>query len=674
MTESDVEGTTHAEMPRLDAVPHDIKLAIVWDDELAWDDVAALRLTSRSLVEAASTRLFYTVAISKLHRDRDSFLTICRTPRLARHVREVEWLELSWDAGFAERLRYPLDSKYALADEGDTTTTTITTEALCHDVESAAEAAFWLPNAVPGGGDADRNATSNATTEAARQAAVTAFLPDFQAAVDGLPGLHTFVSRPMPPMRVIVTHPDKYYPLSAGTLQVYHAEGGPPPPPPETNDGFVLFLAPTMARPASTVTQLRWVDERPGFSYTRPLPAAALAGLASIDVRFTTSFALESDAFQALEAACAAAAPSVQHLGLSIVDHPGGRGTCHEDDLLFEDYGDDQLDYFPDEEEEDDEWRASPPSSTDALGCMLLGRGLSTAPGCALRSLRLVGVRLVVELVEVIRANVGTLRHLHLEAVGFTYGLLQHLVQVPGIALETMRVLEDYPEYGLGEDKLLEFVNRQPAPDAPPLAPLTYDQIRKWPRKLFGLVTTGRIIDKAICDPDDEAGTCACKRPHRPQHVLEEGDACLDADDVTAGAAPRWRWEWCVPPGGGKGKRKVKLYYYPVPPDDSSAADNDHATEIWRFTDRHGAVGYGRDPLTWFEEWDTAAGDVEEPTPFSHALLRFVRGGPVKPDAAADDGGNTRRGGFREALEGAVAYDRDADPLINRDLAYDDGD
>lgn len=107
------------------------------------------------------------------------------------------------------------------------------------------------------GGDGD-DADSD-TTEAARQAAVASFLPKFQSAVDGLPGLHTLVSRPMPPRHVIFAGPDNNgYLLSAGVLQAYQAEGGsPPPPPPQTNDGFLLFLAPTMARPISTATQLR---------------------------------------------------------------------------------------------------------------------------------------------------------------------------------------------------------------------------------------------------------------------------------------------------------------------------------------------------------------------------------------------------------------------------------
>jgi hypothetical protein len=90
----DTPAVVDTEQPRLDAVPHDIKLAIVWDDELEWDDVASLRLTSRSFAEAATNRLFHTIAISKLRRDRDTFFTICQTPRLARHVRAVEWLEL----------------------------------------------------------------------------------------------------------------------------------------------------------------------------------------------------------------------------------------------------------------------------------------------------------------------------------------------------------------------------------------------------------------------------------------------------------------------------------------------------------------------------------------------------------------------------------------------------
>jgi hypothetical protein len=45
-----------------------------------------------------------------------------------------------------------------------------------------------------------------------------------------------------------------------------------------------------------------------------------------------------------------------------------------------------------------------------------------------------------------------------------------------------------------------------------------------------------------------------------------------------------------------------------------------HSTRVWKFTSRDGEVGYGTDPLNFFDEWDLEAGDREEPTPYGKGL------------------------------------------------------
>ena len=88
----------------LASLPFDILRAIVWSERLDRNDVEHLRLTCRSLSGVAVTHLFYRISISKLNTDRDSFLCICRSPHLASHVRELEWLEITWDPDLFQRI------------------------------------------------------------------------------------------------------------------------------------------------------------------------------------------------------------------------------------------------------------------------------------------------------------------------------------------------------------------------------------------------------------------------------------------------------------------------------------------------------------------------------------------------------------------------------------------
>lgn len=97
-------------MANLRSLPFDILRLIVWDEEPTGDDVACLRLTCKEFNSAAASRLFYRISLSKLKSDRDAFLSICHAPVLAAHVREVEWLEVSWDLIYFDRMALKLNS------------------------------------------------------------------------------------------------------------------------------------------------------------------------------------------------------------------------------------------------------------------------------------------------------------------------------------------------------------------------------------------------------------------------------------------------------------------------------------------------------------------------------------------------------------------------------------
>jgi hypothetical protein len=68
----------------------------------------------------------------------------------------------------------------------------------------------------------------------------------------------------------------------------------------QTNDGLFLFLAETMRRPTSTVTRLRWANERPSISHARWLDPSTFERLELMELclehaspRYTLLGALE---------------------------------------------------------------------------------------------------------------------------------------------------------------------------------------------------------------------------------------------------------------------------------------------------------------------------------------------------------------------------------------------
>jgi hypothetical protein len=255
----------------LTSLPFDILRAIVWSERLDRNDVEHLRLTCRSLSDVTVTRLFYRIGISKLNTDRDSFLFICRSPHLASHVRELEWLEITWDIDLFQRIPSNLSVPPGALQLGEIEDDD--TESMCHHFAAAAETLFWLPSppniALPGSVLPVDNRLELLATH---QNTVEGFRDIFQSALDMLPNLHTFVSRPMSSTRLITTQSG--YPMAASLFQTFQDTPKFPGPPPETNDGLIHFLIPAMDRPTSTVTRLRWADEFPGNSYVRTIPAA----------------------------------------------------------------------------------------------------------------------------------------------------------------------------------------------------------------------------------------------------------------------------------------------------------------------------------------------------------------------------------------------------------------
>ncbi|KAI0416491.1 hypothetical protein F5X98DRAFT_375831 [Xylaria grammica] len=61
------------------------------------------------------------------------------------------------------------------------------------------------------------------------------------------------------------------------------------------------------------------------------------------------------------------------------------------------------------------------------------------------------------------------------------------------------------------------------------------------------------------------------------------------------------------------------IWYWSVPKEER----DEHRTQVWKFAHHSGRRAYGTEPLTFFEDWDSAV-DTATPTPKSNALSLFL--------------------------------------------------
>ncbi|KAK3903572.1 hypothetical protein C8A05DRAFT_14468 [Staphylotrichum tortipilum] len=588
----------------LASLPFDVARMVVWDEQLSLDDVAALRLTCRALATVTATRLFYRIAISKLNKDRDAFLAICHSPHLAPHVHEVEWLEVCYSVNVADLpSSIPSDMN---AEEDDTA-------ALCRDFDDQAKASFWMVASLPG----DDGGTDPGSLETAHQRIVTEFRHRFIAALDLLPSLHTLTSRQMPPYWVI--NLDSEYHMAAGLFQRYKRVPLQDMSA-QSNDGLFLFLFPAMERPTSTVTRLRWADELAGFSYLRPLPAGAFDHLESLELCLMPSKPKLDASLGHLEAACARAAPTLRRLKLCL-DH--GRA----------------------------------PSLPSPVELAILGPALARAPSCHLRSLSLVSARCGEDvLFGLFEAHATSLRHVYLEFVGVTAGLIARVAGLTALRLDSIEVVNDTSRM-VCKRALARYINGEPPSQGPAMCCFgACDGVMR-----DRVESGGSSLALATADigeySESERGSDA------------ESDASEDSMDYRRQTGPKWAWSRFVPEDESF---PTGVYCFQV----ASSHPGGHATEYWNFTSRDGETACGTDPLDWFEDWDANAGDIEEPLPYCEALSEFWRNGirvletdrrgwPVIYDLGGEAWEELQR---ENPPAGAVLYDEHLDPLREHDL------
>jgi hypothetical protein len=222
--------------------------------KLSQGDYKSLRVTCAKFEDILNPIVFRRLHLSKAKKDRAAFWSVTGTPKLAAHVKELVWFELAEDdTVFFETAmdpmpRLPHDALQISIEHDNTFTLT--------ELANMASTLFWLPSAPKHGEQLEH------MIQAERTRVLNEWFPPFYRALESMPKLDTFTSRPMPAHHVL-SWPDSEYQFVAylfqmdirSNIQSY-----------QRNDGFFSILLPAMARLGRTIKHLHWADEAYGNS------------------------------------------------------------------------------------------------------------------------------------------------------------------------------------------------------------------------------------------------------------------------------------------------------------------------------------------------------------------------------------------------------------------------
>lgn len=215
-----------------DRLPAEILDLILLQPSLCGEDIKSIRLASKRIESSATRRLFRKVHISALHRDREAFLNIAQSPHLARHVQTLVWDELT---GNFRLLQTSFHVEYLGEMMGWGDSLDSVGSNLVDDIISQVQPLFWLTS-------------ESAPLEDGEMGYIGAlpFWDEFVEAVDKLPALRSFVSRPMQPNREVQSAADGY-PLTVRVIKniflcedVYERQDA------IFNLGFLFYLIPLL--------------------------------------------------------------------------------------------------------------------------------------------------------------------------------------------------------------------------------------------------------------------------------------------------------------------------------------------------------------------------------------------------------------------------------------------
>jgi hypothetical protein len=384
---------------------------------LSPSDYKSLRLTSRLLDSAMIELLFRRVYLSKTKLDCDKFFSIAGHPHLATAARELYWYELAEDETVFTGLdaQRKADEMKQKPDED---------HFKIPDLMTLARQAFWLPS--EGSSTEYHEAHPKEALKRLRDAynpvADGAFFSRFLSALKAMPTLHTFVSCPMPPWRVISTIE---YPLTAQMFQRglgwRHQNA---------NDGFFKFLLRAMRSSESTIRRLALADELGESCLSRFRPSHMRSFKRLTHLAFNCGYSTFPD-LEDLGLCLREATELVQLtvcLTSSRLDQPNGDG-----------------------------WSARGLFGLQEITCWW--PNLQTLE---LTEIRIDKVEPRVVLVNLIKAHSATLRHLAFRQCCVNRAFLRAVAEVPGLQLRSLIIQEENTGTGITiipESDLVAYLN-----------------------------------------------------------------------------------------------------------------------------------------------------------------------------------------------------------------------
>lgn len=223
-------------------------------NKLAQKDYKSLRVTCTKFEEILNPIVFRRIHMSKARKDRLAFWEIKANAKITAHVKELVWYELAEDHNvFLETARdrvgrYRHDGLRNAIQHDNTHT--------LPDLANMAASLFWLPS-TPKHDDPQRDAI-----EASRTQILNHWIPHFHQALDSMPKLDTFISRPMPAHHAL-SGPSCSYEFAAYHFQMdvrSDIQGY------QRNDGLFSVLLPAINYLGNTIKHLHWADETHGES------------------------------------------------------------------------------------------------------------------------------------------------------------------------------------------------------------------------------------------------------------------------------------------------------------------------------------------------------------------------------------------------------------------------
>lgn len=620
-------------MSLLHVIPPEILRQIFQDKVFTVQDWKALRLVKRDWEPQAAGLLFRRIRLSKLELDRAIFFNISKTPYLADKVRELVWEELAEDGRCFNLFDDPRAQDQSPFSED------IHTPELQHlyaQLSRQSESLFWMKNA-------QAHCTGHLDT-------MHEFGKDFFAALDAMPGLHTLISRPMHPSRVICQGQDSY-PL---TVQLLFQRSMPKMAP--RNLGFSTFLLLLMVRRHSCnnpIQRLYFASE------------GTWANIGRIDASLSPAFErithLDLDLAQIASQSTVDSFTSILRSCKSLRD----LRLCEA---------------------------RNPKKDVDNITLAdCLSHETLRLP--VLHTLQLDEVPVDLHhLTKFVSAHVDSLRVLGI--TGFvSFEILLMLNRVNNLHLSHFSCcMEDATNSTHGmitESAALEIVNSNA--HTAKSDPALVQRVAELAERAIGLLIETQVgveeewrpppaipiythinLDSLMADEpvhqefivwDAEMENRVTSSPTESSYEGNAYAAEERLDDQRWREAPLWSWAWSD--GSEESSGTPCVYFWKVASDEVGACANEHSTEIWKFSHRNGEVTWGQEPLNFWDDWigTRESGDHTEPTPFGRRLHEFIKAGPEwtqSQDAAK----------VKIPFDRACKYDAADDPMSDRSQSW----